>query len=392
MFARTAIALPLLATAAKAAFIMSSPPQLVECANAQFNWTGGLPPYRLTMANGNDTKVYRSSKAGSMLIDYPRGTLLNIRIDSGSAGSPNFALSGSMVVQPGTDQSCIPPENEDNQLIFTDPIEWVNLPEQLTGCTGTTFSWTGGTAPYTLRIYPLNSGGLFEEYTVSTTTYNWQVDMPFGSTVYAWVVGTNYMTSGSSPSFSPTYYIFNGTDDSCVPTANVNASVSDPPPKPVVVINTRTSSIVDEPSDTALFTGNRDSVNSTLGAGAIAGIVVGCVSIVFIYLLYVLLKRRSRNQQSLSQQQLASTTEFDDEDGKSGIKAVTTAANVHPAQTFQMNTLEKNTGVMTTPGAGFESMLGRQNDDASSSKSVLSPPPPIGGGARYGGNNGKGRA
>ncbi|KAM0790866.1 hypothetical protein ACM66B_004707 [Microbotryomycetes sp. NB124-2] len=113
-----ALAVPVLAQLAQAAFIMSSPPQLVECLNAPFNWTGGVPPYKLTMANGNDTKVYRSSKAGSMLIDYPAGTLLNIRLDSGTAGSPNFALSGSMVVQSGTDQSCIPPENQNNELIY----------------------------------------------------------------------------------------------------------------------------------------------------------------------------------------------------------------------------------------------------------------------------------
>ncbi|KAM0790865.1 hypothetical protein ACM66B_004706 [Microbotryomycetes sp. NB124-2] len=293
---------------------------------------------------------------------------------------------------------------------YCSPITWVNLPDQLTGCTPTTFSWSGGAAPYTLRIYPLNSGGLYEEHTVSSTSYNWQVDMPFGSTVYAWVVGANYMTAGSAPSFSPTYYVFNGTNDGCVNPLYVNASVSEPPPKPVVVINTRTSSVASDPTDTALFTGNRQGVDPNLSSGAIAGIVVGASLIVLIYLLYLFIKRRSRRHQQ--QQQQLGSIEYDEGKPSSGAAAAsTTATNVHPSTTigsggvggggtYQMTTLDKlgATSPMTMPYGS--------HDDASSSKSVLSPPPPIG--ARYAGggggggggghtmvnmsNNGKGRA
>lgn len=50
------------------------------------------------------------------------------------------------------------------------------------------------------------------------------------------------------------------------------------------------------PSSTALFTGQRDSVESGLGAGAIAGIVVGAIALVLIWVAYMFLRRRQQRR------------------------------------------------------------------------------------------------
>lgn len=127
------------------------------------------------------------------------------------------------------------------------------------------------------------------------------------------------------------------------------------------VVHSRTDTSTAGPSSTGLFTGNRDSVSSGLGTGAIVGIAVGAAAIVIIYLVYMLLRRRNRRAQ----------------------------------QFYERNAANAAAGAGGGPGAGaggavkMSSMgekLGTIGDELDNdSKSVLSPPPPIGGGGGGGG-------
>lgn len=57
------------------------------------------------------------------------------------------------------------------------------------------------------------------------------------------------------------------------------------------------------PTSSTLPTGNRDTVDNGLSTGAIAGIVVGIVSLFAIYGLYLLVRRRQKRQQQYNSRQ-----------------------------------------------------------------------------------------
>ena len=58
----------------------------------------------------------------------------------------------------------------------------------------------------------LNSAGAYQQINTTTGSLDWQVNFPGGSTVYLNIVGTNYLDN-SAPTFSKTYYVYNGTSD-----------------------------------------------------------------------------------------------------------------------------------------------------------------------------------
>lgn len=81
-------------------------------------------------------------------------------------------------------------------------------------CQTATFSWSGGTSPYTVLALAVNSAGKFTQINTTSPTVDFEVNFPGGSTIYLNVqsVGATALQN-TPPSFTKTYYVYNSTDE-----------------------------------------------------------------------------------------------------------------------------------------------------------------------------------
>ncbi|SGY62166.1 BQ5605_C007g04660 [Microbotryum silenes-dioicae] len=292
------------ASVVEAALTLQAPATLTTCQPASFNWTGGLPYYTLNVGPQGNTNLEQyvlTTKAYDWQVDYPAGTIVNVRLDSGAAYAPAYSYSGSMIVQAGTDNSCVPAshQNLSTSATLTNPtplsaalkITFTTVPTNLSSCTSATWAWTGGSAPYTVTFIALDSAGMADTFTTNSPTYTWAPTYPGGVTLLMTVAPGSYVNSQQA--FFKTMYIYNGTDSSCVTQQHLqNATRTSPPPYVAPVVSSSTRS--PKPTATAFVSGNRATVQNSLSAGAIAGIVVGILGLGLIYLSFFIIRRRQQ--------------------------------------------------------------------------------------------------
>ncbi|SCV71570.1 BQ2448_3158 [Microbotryum intermedium] len=306
----------------EAALTLQAPTTLTTCQPASFNWTGGLPYYTLNVGPQGNTNLEQytlTTKAYDWQVDYPAGTIINVRLDSGAAYAPAYAYAGSMIVQAGTDDSCVPASHQNLStssaitspltpgLSATSKITFTTVPTNLSSCTSATWSWTGGSAPYTvtsasacLTVIALDSAGMVDTFTTNQPTYTWAPTYPGGQSELSSVYGVTLLMTvapgsyvNSQQAFFKTMYIYNGTDASCITRQHLqNATRTSPPPYVAPVVSTSTRS--PKATATAFVSGNRATVQNSLSAGAIAGIVVGILGLGLIYLGFFIIRRRQQ--------------------------------------------------------------------------------------------------
>jgi len=102
-------ALALVSGAAAQGLTVNSPQNVVECQPFQFTWTGGSPPYFLSLIPGagqNPIKQFPQQTGTSFTwnVDLPTGTNFIASLKD-SSGANAFAASASVIA--GSDTSCV---------------------------------------------------------------------------------------------------------------------------------------------------------------------------------------------------------------------------------------------------------------------------------------------